>query len=334
MAAGWHYEEGIGEQRAALIDAGRIVEMLLEWDDDPSPRAGAMVDARLARRADATGRGQVLLDDGGTVHLAPVPAGLTEGGRLLVEILREAVPEAGGMKAARGRPAPPGAQAAPGPDLRARLAASAIPIRSASRDDMTLEDHGWSEQMEAAAAGIVALPDLLLRIAATPAMTLIDVDGTLAARELAIAGAGAAAEAIRRFDITGSIGIDLPTLASKADRHAAAAALDAVLPPPFERTAVNGFGFLQLVRRRARASLIERLASDPAGAAARALLRQGERAVGHGAVTLAAHPRVVARIDRAPGWTATLAARIGAPVILRAAESIAIFGGHAGRAFP
>ena len=108
----------------------------------------------------------------------------------------------------------------------------------------------------------------------TPAMTLFDVDGSLPPAELAIAGAAAAARAIRRLGIAGSIGIDLPTLAGRADRQAAAAALDAVLPQPFERTAVNGFGFLQIVRRRERPSLPEIVQGDPVGAAARALLRR------------------------------------------------------------
>src|SRR6185436_2702885 len=90
---------------------------------------------------------------------------------------------------------------------------------------------------------------------------------------LAAAGAEAAGRTIRRLGLGGSIGIDLPTLAAKDGRRAAAAALDRVLPQPFERTAVNGFGFLQVVRRRERASLPELIQSDPAGAAARALLR-------------------------------------------------------------
>ena len=108
----------------------------------------------------------------------------------------------------------------------------------------------------------------------TPAMTLFDVDGSLPPAELAVAGAAAAARAIRRLGIGGSIGIDLPTLPARADRQAAAAALDAVLPQPFERTAVNGFGFLQIVRRRERPSLPELVQGDPVGAAARALLRR------------------------------------------------------------
>ena len=55
-----------------------------------------------------------------------------------------------------------------------------------------------------------------------------------------------------------SASISRPSPAAR-ERQAVAAAIDAALPQPFERTAVNGFGFLQIVRRRARASLPELL---------------------------------------------------------------------------
>lgn len=333
MAAGWLVEDGIGERRAALIEGGRLVELAVEWDDDPGPRAGAVLAARLVRGADATGRGAAALADGTLVQLAPVPAGLTEGAGLAVEILREAIPEGAMVKPARARPAPPGLPAAPGPDLLARLARAGAPVRRPDRGE-SLEALGWGEALEEAASGLVTRPDVLLRITPTPAMTLIDVDGTLAASALAVAGARAAGEAIRRFGLAGSIGIDLPTLGPKAERQAAADALDRALPSPFERTAVNGFGFLQVVRRRERASLVERLAADPAGAAARALLRQGERTPGAGTLTLAAHPAVAARIAARPDWIAALERRVGAAIALRAEGGLAISGGHAARASP
>ena len=113
---------------------------------------------------------------------------------------------------------------------------------------------GWSDLIDEARGGLVQFDGGELRISVTPAMTLIDVDGYLDPQELAIRGAGEAAKAIRRLDIGGSIGIDLPTSGSKAARQAAAAAIDAHLPQPFERTAVNGFGFVQIVRPRSRAS--------------------------------------------------------------------------------
>jgi hypothetical protein len=159
-------------------------------------------------------------------------------------------------------------------------------------------------------------------------MTLIDVDGNLPPAELAVAGARAAAAAIRRHGIGGSIGIDLPTLGSRDQRQAAAAALDAVLPQPFERTAVNGFGFLQVVRKRERASIAEIVQGDPVGAAARALLRRAERAGGSGKRTLTAAPAVIARIERNPEWIALLARRCGVAIALRSEPSLGLGAGH------
>ena len=149
--------------------------------------------------------------------------------------------------------------------------------------------------------------------------------------ELAVAGAAAAGRAIRRMGIAGSIGIDLPTLAGRADRQAAAAALDAMLPQPFERTAVNGFGFLQIVRRRERPSLAEIVQGDPAGAAARALLRRAQRLEGHGGLTVHAAPAVVALIEARPDWLAALARQAGGAVVLQGEPGLAISAGHVQR---
>ena len=326
--AEWLYEAGIGENRAALVEGGRILEMQIERDDEPGPRVGAIRRARLTRKADGSGRGIVTLDDGIAAQLQPAPPGLTEGAALTVEVIREMLREGAETKPLRVRPAVADAEPADGPDLRARLAASGHAVRAATN----LDDFGWSEALEQAASGIVTTPDVLLRIALTPAMTLIDIDGAGAPADVALAGARAAGEAIRRFGIQGSIGIDLPTMADKAGRQAAAAALDAVLPQPFERTAVNGFGFMQIVRRRERASLIERIQADPVLAAVLALLRQAERASGHGAITLQAHPAVAARIGARADWLDMLARNLGAPVALRPDERLAISGGHASRA--
>ena len=332
--AEWLYEAGIGENRAALVEGGRILEMEIERDDAAGPRVGAILPARLARKADASGRGLAMLAGGATAYLIPVPAGLTEGASLTVEVIREELREGAETKPLRVRPAPPNAAPADGPDLFRRIETSGLRVHRLGSGCDLLEDHGWTEALEEAASGLVTARDVLLRISPTPAMTLIDVDGAASAAEVAIAGARAAGEAIRRFGITGSIGIDLPTLTGKADRQAAAAALDSALPQPFERTAVNGFGFLQLVRRRERASLIEQLMADPLGATALALLRRGERARGHGDLVLHAHPNVIERIAARPDWIEMLARRVGASVALRADKGLAISAGHASRATP
>ena len=154
--AEWLYEAGIGENRAALVEGGRILEMLIERDE-VGHRVGAVLQARLTRKADGSGRGLVTLDDGAQAQLQPVPPGLTEGASLMVEVTREALREGAETKPLRVRAADPGSEPVGGPDLRARLVASGLPIRMVGGAPDLLEDHGWSEALEQAASGIVAL---------------------------------------------------------------------------------------------------------------------------------------------------------------------------------
>lgn len=323
--AEWLLEEGIGETRAALVEGGAIVEAMIELPG--GPRAGSILAGRLATVLIPGRRAIVALDTGGEALMEPVPAGISEGQAIRVEIVREAIPEVGRAKLAKCRWTD--APAAEGPGLAERLARQTLPVaRLTAAGPDRLEEAGWSELLDEALTGEIAFIGGALRMSVTPAMTLFDVDGALAPAALAIAGAEAAGRAIRRFGIGGSIGIDLPTLPSRDERRAAAEALDGVLPPPFERTAVNGFGFLQVVRRRERASIPELLQGDMVGAAARALLRQAERSGGVGERTVQAAPAVIARIEAHSEWLEALSLRIGAPVALRAEHGLAISAGH------
>jgi hypothetical protein len=247
----------------------------------------------------------------------------------MVEITRCALAEPGRAKLAIAKVAGPDAQPKLGPGLRARIDGSDHPVRLlAHHGPDLLEQAGWSEVIEEARSGLCAFDGGGLRLSLTPAMTLIDVDGWLPLADLALAGARASAAMILRHGIGCSIGIDLPTVESKAARLAAAEVVDAVLPQPFERTAVNGFGFLQIVRRRARASLPERVQGDPVGAAARALLRQTERAGGVGCRTLVAGPLVHTVLAARPDWIEQLSRRVGAPIGLREKGGLAISSGY------
>ncbi len=327
--AEWLVEAGIGETRAALIEDGAIVTAMIEADDD-GVRAGTIAEARLTRIVIPGRRAIVTLDGGEEALIEPVPGGVSEGGRLRVEIRRAALPEPGRAKLALARVAAPDAVPVVAPPMLDRLRAGGDPVRMllAHQPD-ALEAAGWAELLEEAASGHADFDGGALRLSLTPAMSLIDVDGWLAPGDLAVAGAAAAARMIVRHGISGSIGIDLPTAGSKAARQAAADAVDAILPQPFERTAVNGFGFLQIVRRRTHASLPERVQGDPVAAAARALLRRAERTPGAGTRTISAAPAVIALIERRrPDWRDELARRIGAPVSLHAVASLAISAGH------
>ncbi|MDT9599729.1 ribonuclease [Sphingosinicella rhizophila] len=316
----WLYEEGIGENRAILIEDGQIAEAAIELPG--TLPAGSIVPARMTRILVPRRRG-ILAIEGGEALIEPLAADLTEGQALTVEILREALAEEGRSKLARARAS--SAPVRPGPTLRDRIGGA---TRSDPVGPDRFEEAGWSELLEEASSGEIAFIGGALRMSLTPAMTLFDVDGDLPPAVLAMAGAEAAARAIRRFGVTGSIGIDLPTMPAKADRQAAAEAVDAILPQPFERTAVNGFGFLQIVRKRERPSLPELLQADRVGAAARALLRRAERTPGSGPRILHAAPAVAARIERHPQWLDALARRLGAPASLQAEPGLAISAGH------
>ena len=308
----WLLERGIGENRAARIADGAIVEARILLDG--MVRAGTRLPARLKSvgpPAVAEAAGQEYLLPKGSDRVA-------EGAELVIQITREAIPGAEPWK----RPRAAVSSDEPGPADPIDAEQLSLPAK-ADR----LGEAGWWDVIEEARSGIVRFAGGELRISPTPAMTLIDVDGHLPAQELAVIGAREAARAILRLDIGGSIGIDLPTSGGKAARQAASAAIDEVLPQPFERTAVNGFGFVQIVRARLRASLVE-LAQDRAAFEARALLRRLAFDA-PGAKRIVAHPALVRMLERRRDWLDELARQVGGSVELRADATLPISGGHA-----
>ena len=314
----WLVERGIGETRAALVHDGEIVEARIELDG--TLPAGSIVAARLIQ---TTARNAVARDESGTEYLLPKGgAGATEGASVNIEVAREAIPGGEPWKRPLGRVTDkaPAAQRS----LAERLGARVL-VFPASHDE--LAEAGWDDLIEQARSGVVQFAGGELRISPTPAMTLIDVDGYLAPEELAVLGAAEAARAIRKLDIGGSVGIDLPTVGSKAARQKAADAIDAVLPQPFERTAVNGFGFVQIVRPRSRPSLIE-LAQDRAKFEARTLLR-GAVLESPGPKRLVGDPAVIAVLESRPDWLEALSRQVGGAISLRADANLPMSGGYA-----
>ncbi len=305
--AEWFYEAGIGENRAALVSRGTIWKARIELEGS-GPRTGGVFEARLIDR----NTGKVALAGGGEALCDPLPKGITQGAALRVKIVREAIPEPGRAKLPKAVPAPADAAPDDGPDLLARIRATGLPVRMlrAHEPDL-LEEAGWSEVLDEAVSGEIVFPGGALRLSPTPAMTLFDVDGPAPLEPLAVAAAHAVARAIERHGIAGSIGIDFPTLSGKAARNAIAEAIDAALPQPFERTTVNGFGFLQIVRRRTRPSLPELLRADPIGAETRAELRRMERLPPPPPATHMVTMRIARRMAQQPGWSEELARRTG-----------------------
>jgi hypothetical protein len=316
----WLVEHGIAETRAALVDDGHILEARIELA--AATPAGSVVEARLASIGQ-NGRNAIAKDGSGTEYLLPNGAPRsTEGSNLNIEVTREAIPGREPWKRPVGRVASSGARALP--PLEERLGARRLVFPN-RRDE--LGEAGWNDLMEEAASGTISFPGGQLQLSATPAMTLIDVDGLTPSIELMVTGARAAARSILRLDIGGNIGVDLPTVRERSARTSAVEEVDRQLVGTrFERTAINGFGFLQIIRPRLRPSILE-LALDRAAFEARNLLRRAAFEP-PGSKRLVAHPAVIGLLSDREDWTEQLARQLGGTIELRSAAGLTMSGGY------
>ncbi len=310
--AEWLIEEGIAETRALLVEGDRVLAAKIMWPGELA--AGIRCSGRLTAKLKGTRRGVALLDDGTEALLDHLPPTATEGQRLDLVITRAPLAERGRLKRAQARWA--------GED-------TPVPSFPEGRIVHRFPAGLWEEVWHAASRASLDFPGGEILLSVTPAMTLIDIDGIGAPRELALAAVPAIVRALDWFDCGGNIGIDFPTLAAKADRRAVDEALGAALDHwPHERTAMNGFGFVQLVARLSGPSLLHRFAHHRLGAAARMALRRGELAEGSGRVLLlAVHPALKARLKQP--WLDDLARRTGRNVRVDSDPGLAIEAAHA-----
>ena len=311
----WIYEDGIGEERAALVDGGTIIQARIERGGS-GIRAGAVIAARLVRKLGNGRRAMARLSTGEDAIVSGFGKTRTEGQDLRIRITRAAIcetgPEQSRHKYALGKAVADDDALVPSPRLRDWIAADELDIVAApAHGTDLLAEAGWDELLHEAASGKVDFPGGSLVIAPTAAMTVIDVDGDAAPRPLALSAAHAAAAAIHRLDVGGSVGIDFPALPGKTDRSDVAAAFDEAMFGSFERTAVNGFGFMQIVRKYERPSLVQMMQGAPEYAALLALLRRAERDPGTGTITLHVTAAMHAMLAAHPDWCDTLARRTG-----------------------
>lgn len=323
---GWLYEAGIGENRALRIEQGELAQIRVERADGRA-RPGAIVEAKFIRQWIAGKSGIVTLPDGEEALLQPLPDGATEGAIVRVAIVRAAMTERGGQaKRARARPADEDCPVGSGPDLLAEIEATGLPVKPVhAHDPDMLAQLGWHEAVEQAETGRIDFEGGSLLISLTPAMTLIDVDGPLPSFELAKRAAKEIALALVRLDIGGNIGVDFPTLQAKGERAAITAIFDDHMTAKCERTAINGFGFLQIVSRKTRPSVLEIMQASRATNAALKLLRQAERDRGNGLLRLAVHPAVANKLS--PTLLEELAKRTGRTPSVEPQGDISIDGG-------
>jgi ribonuclease G len=300
-------EAAPGATRALLMNGETVVEAHLARADEALP-VGLVAPARLAARQGA--RATVAIA-GGEALLELAPADWRQGETRLAEVIREARSDGARDKQARVTPHIGPARVAP--TLAERFSGHAIEVVQPFGPDR-LAEAGWDAVVEEAQTGLIDFPGGRLVMADTPAMLVIDVDGAGDLARLAEAAARAVAAAIRRHGIGGPVVVDFPSLGGRGPRAAVDAILSDALPPPFEKTAMNGFGLVQIIRPRTRLSLPEQ-ARRP-GFVALELLRRAMRLAG--AVTISGPAGVIEWLAQRPALTDELARQTGGRVTLAA----------------
>jgi ribonuclease G len=296
-------EAAPGAVRGLELAGDRVLAACFSRCDDALP-LGLIAPARLLARAGRRGTA----DMAGTEALVePLPDDWRQGETRLAHVVREAWSD--GVRDKQARVALHAGPASPAPALAARLpGAVMLPAHGPDR----LAEAGWDAVVDEAVTGRIDFAGGRLLMSPTPAMLVIDVDGPGEAQALAESAASAVAAAVRRHGIGGPIVVDFPTLGGRAARGAVDAILAEALPAPFEKTAINGFGLVQIIRPRTRRSLLDE-ARRP-GFAALELLRRAMRLVGP--VAIEAAPAVIDWLQARPALLAELARMTGGAVQL------------------
>lgn len=301
----WLIEEGVGETRAILLDGDEVLAAKCRWPGEL--HAGERLRAKLTTKKGT--RGTALTAEGRDVLVDKLPRDTSEGSGIDLVVTRAAMTERGRYKLPGARPA--------------ALARAVEDVFETGKRVHRFPAGTWEEVWHCASSGEVAFNGGSLLFAVTPAMTLVDIDGDLDPRSLALASVEPLSLALRQFDLGGSIGIDLPTLEAKAERKAVDEALEKALADwPHERTAMNGFGFVQIVARLEGPSLLHRFATSRHGMAARMALRRAEMVDGAGVTLLTVHPALKAKFR--PEWITDVERRSGRPLRIESDPALAI----------
>lgn len=278
--------------------------MQMVRDGDGLP-AGQRIQARLTKKLGTRG---IALAGGEELLVAPWPAGSSEGQSVWLEITRAAWREPGRERLAKARPARPVADGKPSHP-------PATPPATATAGWPASVGDAWDTAFEAAELGLLPFSGGRLLFSPTPAFLAVDVDG--AGEALAVPALVTLAAAIRLWGLGGNIVIDLPA-ADRTTRQQAVAAFDAGMAGlAFERTAINGFGLMQLVTPRPGPSVLERARLDRAGSDAVRLLNAAAHDHGHGPMRLVACPAVAGWIEKRPHLLAALARTSGRLATIR-----------------
>ena len=317
-------DDAPGERRAALVEDGQIVEIYIQRDLHWT--LGATGTGRIERKTPA---GSYVATDEGTEILIRGKANAAEGARVTFEITREAIAEPGRIKPAEGR------------------VLEAMPEASRDKDGMwddrlsalkqdTIRNQAFDDAFDAAIAGASHIGDVTVSFQRTKAGLVFDIDGIGDPLVINRMAANEVARLLRLYQIGAMVMIDFVAIDSKARRLDIAETFDAAAASdlrPFERSAVNGYGLMQVVRARPRPSVLDhlfgtRIASLSDETQALSLLREAAISSGFGPRIITARPEITTLLasHKWQSFTQLCERQVGARLEIIADESASGYG--------
>ena len=294
------FDASPGETRAVLFEDGVPVELHIERQGHTA--LGSVCDGRIITKG--AQHDYVRLSGGQEIIVSP-KSGLGEGATIRAEIVRERMCEPGEVKLAIARQSSGDLI-----DMAGHWQAALT-----ARADATIEaDAVFDDHFDLALAGRSDVDGATLWFERTKAGLVFDVDGQGDPQAINRAAAAEVARLLRLFQIGGATMIDFVGMDSKAARLDVAAAFDAASaadPRGFERTAINGYGLMQVIRAKPRPSLLDTLfgirrVSPSDETMALMLLRAASRSSGAGVRRCVTTPSIAGMLGQ-PGWQVLVA---------------------------
>jgi hypothetical protein len=316
-------DDAPGERRAAFVENGNIVEIHIQRD-----ALWALGECGAGRIDRKTPSGAYVIADDNSELLLRSKMGAPEGARIMFEVTREAIAEPG-----RNKP----------PEVILREGVCEPLMGKDALWDARMASLGQSivkasiaEGFDIAIAGQSQVGDVTISFQRTKAGLVFDIDGIGDAFAINMVAATEIARLLRLYQVGAMVLIDFVSMESKAQRTQIAEAFDAASlaeARPFERTAINGYGMMQVVRARPRPSVLDhlfgtRIAALSDETQAYWLLRAVAQSSGFGARTVTTRPEVATLLqsERWAAWRAAAVRLAGADMVVVADEKAAGYG--------
>ena len=317
-------DDAPGERRAALIENGEIAEVHIQRDLHFS--VGETGTGRIERK---TPSGTYIVTDDARELLLRRKAPQPEGTRIGFEVTRESICEPGRAKPAEAQLLDDIPMAIAGKD-------QIWQTRLHQLSDVPRINADISAAFDIAIAGASQIGNVTISFQRTKAGLVFDIDGIGDALAINLAAANEIARILRLYQVGGMAMIDFVAVESKDARQQIAEAFDAAAagdPRPFERTAVNGYGLMQVVRARPRPSILDHLSGTRIAALsdetqALWLLREAARSSGFGLRSIRANTDVATLLasTRWAGWRLRCERQMGAALAVVADDSVTGYG--------